>query len=79
MRIYQGVDLVEIPKFAGVLERHTNFATEIFSPGEREYCASKKEPHAHFAGRFAAKEAFIKALGTKFNGTGPCEGDQSSF
>jgi holo-[acyl-carrier protein] synthase len=70
MRIYQGVDLIEIPKFAGILERHRDFEAEIFSPAEREYCASKKEPRAHLAGRFAAKEAFMKAIGTGFSGVG---------
>jgi holo-[acyl-carrier protein] synthase len=70
MRIYQGVDLVEIPKLAGILERHRDFAAEIFSTGEREYCDSKKDRYAHFAGRFAAKEALMKALGTGFSGVG---------
>lgn len=70
MKIYQGIDLIEIPKFADVLQRHTDFTADIFTPKEREYCASKRDPHVHFAGRFAAKEACIKALGTGFSGIG---------
>ncbi len=41
---------------AGVIER-------IFTPGERAYCLRQKDPSPHLAARFAAKEAFLKALG----------------
>jgi holo-[acyl-carrier protein] synthase len=67
-RIYQGVDLVDIPKFQEVFNRNRDFITDIFTKGERDYCLSKKEPHVHFAGRFAAKEACMKALGMGLSG-----------
>ena len=62
-RVYQGVDFVEIPKFTDICLRNRDFVSEIFTEGERAYCLSMKEPYRHFAGRFAAKEACMKALG----------------
>ena len=70
MKIYQGVDIVEISKFKKIFTTHKDFVTDIFSDGERDYCMSKKNPHIHFAGRFAAKEASLKALGIGMSGTG---------
>ena len=45
-------------------------ASEIFTPAEREYCFSRPEPFIQLAGRFAAKEACLKALGTGLSGSG---------
>jgi holo-[acyl-carrier protein] synthase len=70
IRIYQGVDLVHLPKFRQVFERHPGFAADLFTEQERAYCLSGKDPLPHFAGRFAAKEACLKALGLGFSGTG---------
>ncbi len=70
MRIYQGVDIVEISKFRKVALNNGSFAADIFTERERDYCESKKDPYVHLAGRFAAKEASLKALGLGMSGTG---------
>ncbi|MEW6713773.1 MAG: holo-ACP synthase [Nitrospirota bacterium] len=70
MQIYQGVDLVGVAKFKDIFDRNKDFVSDIFTEAEREYCHSKKESHIHFAGRFAAKEACIKALGIGLSGAG---------
>jgi holo-[acyl-carrier protein] synthase len=44
--------------------------TDIFTEQERAYCQSMKDPYLHFAGRFAAKESYLKALGTGLSGSG---------
>jgi holo-[acyl-carrier protein] synthase len=67
-RVYQGVDLVDIPQFESLFLRNRGFVSEIFTEGEREYCFSMKEPYRHLAGRFAAKEACMKALGMGLSG-----------
>ena len=63
MRILHGVDLVQIPRFQEVFSHHPSFALDFFTDAERSYCQSRRNPHLHFAGRFAAKEAALKALG----------------
>ena len=61
-----GVDLIEIPRIAGVLERYgERFLGRIYTPGEIEYCRGRP---ANLAARFAAKEAAMKALGTGTRG-----------
>lgn len=69
-KIYQGVDIVEVPKFKKIFLKNKDFASDIFTKKEREYCLSRKDPYIHFAGRFAAKEASLKALGTGLSGSG---------
>jgi holo-[acyl-carrier protein] synthase len=61
-----GIDLVEVQKIASLLERHgERFATRCFTADEVAYCRrSTKRVAEHFAVRFAAKEAVLKALGT---------------
>lgn len=61
-----GVDLVEVDRMKVILERTPTFAEKVFSDGEREYCESKPNPAMHYAARFAAKEAVVKALGCGF-------------
>ena len=68
--IHQGLDLVELSKFKEVLQRNSEFVHDIFTEQERAYCESMKDPTLHFAGRFAAKESYAKALGTGFSGGG---------
>ncbi len=63
IQIHQGLDIVDIGKFREVAKRCEGLIADIFSPGEIEYCTSQKDPFVHFAGRFAAKEACLKALG----------------
>jgi holo-[acyl-carrier protein] synthase len=45
------------------MERQARFEEEVFTPGERDYCRRHADPYPHFAVRFAAKEAVLKALG----------------
>ena len=62
-----GVDLVELDRIRGALERHgERFLDRILTAGEREYCYRRRDPVPHVAARFAAKEAVVKALGTGF-------------
>lgn len=64
-----GVDLVSIPRFAELMERRGDAAVaRFFTAGEVERCRASRSATESFAGRFAAKEAFFKALGT---GWGP--------
>ena len=67
-----GVDIVEIERMRAILERTPRFKTRIFSEDEQTYCNKKARPECHYATRFAAKEAVLKALGTGFSeGIGP--------
>ena len=60
-----GVDAIDIPRIAATIERFGNrFVQRIFTEGEIAYCTRRRHPAIHFAGRFAAKEAAMKALGT---------------
>lgn len=62
-----GVDIVEIDRMQRILERTKSFAEKTFSESERAYCDKMAHPAAHYATRFAAKEAVVKALGTGFS------------
>lgn len=70
IHIYQGVDIVELTKFKKVFMKNKNFAVDIFTEKERCYCLSRENSYIHFAGRFAAKEALLKALGKGMSGQG---------
>jgi holo-[acyl-carrier protein] synthase len=60
-----GVDLVNLPRFAELMQRRGDAAIRrFFTPAEAERCRSSKSALESFAARFAAKEAFFKALGT---------------
>jgi holo-[acyl-carrier protein] synthase len=60
-----GVDLIEIERIRRALERHgSGFRERCFTALERAYCDGKPNPAQHYAGRFAAKEAVGKALGS---------------
>ena len=60
-----GHDLVDIPRFARVLERNERgFERRVFTEAEWAYVARRPDRHAALAARFAAKEAVMKALGT---------------
>ena len=63
-----GVDIVEIERMKLALERTPRIKERIFSDDERWYCEHKARPYVHYAMRFAAKEAVLKALGTGFSG-----------
>lgn len=57
-----GVDNVAISRFDKILLSNSTFLNRCFTSKEQEYCLSKIDPSPHFAVRFAAKEAVIKAL-----------------
>lgn len=58
-----GVDIIEVSRIGKVIEKWgSHFLTKVFTESEIEYCNAKKNPSMHFAARFAAKEAFSKAL-----------------
>jgi holo-[acyl-carrier protein] synthase len=60
-----GIDLVPISRMRQVLGRwQERFVRRVFTDGEIAYCRARRDPVPHFAARFAAKEAGLKALGT---------------
>lgn len=67
-----GIDIVEIARMERILKRTPRFRVRVFTEGERAYCDAASQPAVHYATRFAAKEAVLKALGTGFSaGIGP--------
>ena len=59
-----GIDLVRVKRVEDALRRWgERFREKIFTAGEIDYCLRKRNPAPNFAARFAAKEAFVKALG----------------
>ena len=65
-----GIDIIEVDRIAEKIEKNSGFKELVFSENEIAYCESKAHKHEHYAARFAAKEAFFKALGTGWlNGT----------
>lgn len=59
-----GTDIVDISRIAKLLNAGKHFAEKVFSQREIAYASSKASPAQSFAARFAAKEAFMKAIGT---------------
>lgn len=60
-----GTDIVETSRVAKMIERHGDlFLNRVYTPDEVEYCQARRASTQHYAGRWAAKEAVLKALGT---------------
>jgi holo-[acyl-carrier protein] synthase len=60
-----GTDIVECFRVGRMIERHgEQFLTRVYTPREVRYCQGRKNATEHFAGRWAAKEAILKCLGT---------------
>jgi holo-[acyl-carrier protein] synthase len=60
-----GIDIAEISRFDRfVSENNTALLERLFTERERQYCSARRLSGQHYALRFAAKEAFLKALGT---------------
>jgi len=60
-----GFDATDIPRIGAAFERYgERFLRRVFTDGEIAYCTRRRNPVPHLAGRFAAKEAAMKALGT---------------
>ncbi len=64
-----GIDIVEVYRIRQTIARTPRFATRVFTADERAFCDGKGVAAAQsYAGRFAAKEAFLKALKTGWRG-----------
>ncbi len=64
-----GIDLIEVARIRQALERFgSRFQNRIFTPAEIAFCEKLDDKYPSYAGRFAAKEAFSKALGTGLRG-----------
>ena len=60
-----GVDIAEVGRMKAAIERHgQTFLRRVYTSQEQEYCERFKNKYERYAGRFAAKEAAMKALGT---------------
>ena len=64
-----GIDIIEVRRVRETIERTPRFAERVFTAAERAYCESRGAAAAqHYAARFAAKEAALKALQTGWSG-----------
>lgn len=63
MQMRQGVDIISVERLEEAARRHgERFLNRIFTPEERAYCETKRFKYEHYAARFAAKEAMMKAM-----------------
>ncbi|MCK9408200.1 MAG: holo-ACP synthase [Bacteriovoracaceae bacterium] len=64
-----GIDIIEISRIEHSIAQYGDaFLNKLFTANEIQYCKSKQFPTQHFAARFAAKEAFSKAVSTGWSG-----------
>ena len=67
--IAHGIDLVDCPRIEDMINRHgTRFINRVFTAAEQSYADANKDRIEKFAGRFAAKEAILKLMGTGWRG-----------
>lgn len=67
MIIGLGTDIVEVDRIARMIADHgDHFLARVFTKAEIAHCQPRREPAPHYAGRWAAKEAVMKVLGTGF-------------
>jgi len=67
--VAHGIDLVDCPRIEAMVERHgERFVQRIFTAAERAYAEANKNKIEKLAGRFAAKEAILKLVGTGWRG-----------
>ena len=60
---YPGVDIVDVDRIKSSIEKYQDkFLSKVFNKEEQDYCNSKSKPFIHFSGKFAAKEAVMKAV-----------------
>ena len=59
-----GIDIIEVERIKHNIEKDAGFTEMIFSKKEIAHCETKANKFEHYAARFAAKEAFLKAIGT---------------
>ena len=63
-----GIDIVNVDRFSSKLySKNKEFYSKIFTNDEIDYCIKFKDPYTHFAGKFALKEAVIKAINKKIS------------
>ncbi len=62
-----GIDIIEVPRVEKISKKDDKFVKKIFTQTEIDYCRKFKNGAQNFAGRFAVKEAFMKAMGTGFS------------
>jgi len=61
--LFIGTDIVDVKRIKTSIDNYSaKFVNKVFSPEEQDYCNSKSNPEIHYSGRFAAKEAIIKAI-----------------
>ena len=67
--VAHGIDLVDCPRIEDMLKRHgERFINRVFTTAEQNYAEGKKDKIEKLAGRFAAKEAILKLMGTGWRG-----------
>ena len=63
MIIGTGIDIIEVARVAEKVNKESGFRQKVFSNSEVQFCESRNDKSQSYAGRFAAKEAFLKATG----------------
>jgi holo-[acyl-carrier protein] synthase len=58
-----GIDMIEVDRVRKAMEADPEFAKSVFAEAEMDYCETMSNKYQHYAARFCAKEAFLKALG----------------
>lgn len=67
MKIHTGIDIVEVSRIQqAIANSGSHFTDKVFTKQEYAYCSAAANKFERFAARFAAKEAFVKAIGTGF-------------
>jgi holo-[acyl-carrier protein] synthase len=67
--IAHGIDLVDCPRIDEMVEKHGDrFLNRVFTPAEQDCARGRKNSIENYAGRFAAKEAILKLIGTGWRG-----------
>jgi holo-[acyl-carrier protein] synthase len=64
-----GVDIIEVARVKEIAEKNPRFLKRVFTSQELQYCMDKKNKYQNLAARFAAKEAFFKAIGKRISWT----------
>ncbi len=61
-----GIDIVKVPRIKHLVDKwESRFLERVYTESELDYCLTNRRKHEHLAGRFAAKEAVLKAFGVK--------------
>ena len=64
-----GIDIIEVQRVKKIAEKNPKLLQRIFTSREINYCLKKRNKYQHLAARFAAKEAFFKAIGERISWT----------